>query len=447
MSIKSQHKKKEWDVHDYDHRLNLITKNAKRDLSKRNFTVFLNYDKSMVRIPLSKATRVKHLQTILTETKMINKEWKDVLRADIDELVFKIMDTYSDEKGQESNTSYDMKKILRIFYRWMKTGDRKKKQNEMDPYEVQGITLSTVKDKIVREDLLDDDDLDKLLKACGENERDRAFIDVHTEAGTRPGETLSLRIKDVKIDEYGAIINVIGKTYARPVRLIRSVPNLLVYLQNHPFKNEPDAPLWIMIDPDDYGKPMTYYATRAMILRRVKNAKMSKRVYLNLFRHSEATKTANFMTEAQMRKRHGWTATSKMPARYVHMINSDVENAIFEHYGIRKKEDSKPDAPIKCQFCDMFNPHDSDICTKCTKPLSIESAMKIDEEKQEEKILLEEKLKDANNTKAELDQKIQEINKIKDDFVMEMAVKKRDEIFAQRQEEMMNDMQKQIDHL
>jgi integrase len=408
MSSKVQQKNKTWDIHDYDHRLDGLHKKAKKELSKRNLILFQDYDKSMVRLPLAKATRTKHLSTILTETRMINKDWKDVLRADIDELVYKIMETYSDEKGQESNTSYDMKKILRIFYRWVKTGSRLKKPNEIDPYEIQGITLGKVKDKIAREDLLDDDDLEKLLKACGENERDRCFIDVHTESGNRPGETLSLRIKDVKTDEHGAIINVIGKTNARPVRLIRSVPNLLTYLRNHPYKNDPDAPLWIMIDPDDYGRPMTYYAARAMILRRVKNAKMSKKVYLNLFRHSEATKTANYMTEAQMRKRHGWTATSKMPSRYVHLINSDVENAIFKHYGITKNEEIKPDAPIKCQFCDMFNPHDSEVCSKCVKPLDLKTAMKIDEKAQDEKTQLNKTIDDLKSQLSDYKEKSQD---------------------------------------
>jgi integrase len=383
MSTKAQQKSKQWDIHDYDHTLELIHIRAKKDLSKRNLTLFQDYDKSMVRIPLAKATRIKHLSTLLTETKMLNKDWKDALRSDIDDVVYKIMETYSDEKGQESNTSFDMKKILRIFYRWVKTGNRNKNPHEVDPYEIQGITLRRVKDRIVREDLLNEDDLERLLKSCGDNARDRAFIDVHTEAGTRPGETLSLRIKDVKTDEHGIIINVIGKTYARPVRLIRSVPNLLAYIRNHPIKNEPEAPLWLMIDPDDYGKPMSYHGARAMILRRVKNAKMSKRVYLNLFRHSEATKTANFLTEAQMRKRHGWTADSKMPARYVHLVDSDVESAIFNHYGIVKKEEAKPDLPIKCQFCDMFNPHDSEVCSKCAKPLDLEAGLKIDEKNQQ----------------------------------------------------------------
>ncbi len=51
---------------------------------------------------------------------------------------------------------------------------------------------------------------------------------------------------------------------------------------------------------------------------------------------------------------------------------------------------------------------------------------------------------DSDELKAELNQKIQEIDKIKDIFVLELATKKRDEIFAQRHLEI---MQKQIDEL
>ncbi len=54
---------------------------------------------------------------------------------------------------------------------------------------------------------------------------------------------------------------------------------------------------------------------------------------------------------------------------------------------------------------------------------------------------------DSDELKAELNQKIQEINEIKDKFVIESAVKKRDEIFAARQQEMMKNMQRQIDDL
>ncbi|MBA4719404.1 MAG: hypothetical protein HRO68_10035 [Nitrosopumilus sp.] len=54
---------------------------------------------------------------------------------------------------------------------------------------------------------------------------------------------------------------------------------------------------------------------------------------------------------------------------------------------------------------------------------------------------------DSDELRIELKEKISEMSKLKDDLVMEMAIKKKDEIIAQRQYEMMQDMQRQIDQL
>lgn len=392
---------KEWDVHNYDKQISQSFAKMKTAFSKRNYETMQEYDKSMIRIPLSKALRNKHLQALLQITKKVNKDWKDVLRDDIDDITVWIMETYGDHKGQETHSSYDMKKVLKLFYRWFKTGERRKRPNQPEPYEIQGVTLGKVKDRIVREDLVTEDDLEKLLVACL-SVRDKAFIHTHYEAGTRPGEILSLRIKDVKFDEHGALINVIGKTYARPIRLIHSVPNLLTWIQNHPYKDDPDSALWIITEKHHYGQPMSYATADRLLKNALKRSKLNKKINLNLFRHSEATRTANFMTEPQLRKRHGWTANSKMTARYVHLVNADVENAIFEHYGIKKKEEKKQDMPTKCQFCDMFNPVGSEVCSKCAKPLDIEAAIKLDEKTQEEKEKLAKKIETLESKMIEL---------------------------------------------
>jgi len=140
---------------------------------------------------------------------------------------------------------------------------------------------------------------------------------VHAEAGTRPGEILSLSIKHVIFDEYGAIIKVDGKTGPRPIRLVKSTPNLSSWINVHPMRDNPDAPLWINTSPKKFGEPLSYQASYQMVKRRCQIAELPKNVNLKLFRHSEATSSANFMTEAQLRKRHGWSNTSKMPARFV----------------------------------------------------------------------------------------------------------------------------------
>lgn len=356
-----------------------VKRRIQDELSPENVELISQYDMEMIRQSIAIATRQKHLRTLLGLSRILQKDWKEVTKQDIEKLVFEIMDRYSDETGKETNYSYDHKKILKIFFRWIKLGSREFAEVG-DPPETSKIRMKKVRDKIIREDLLTKDDISRLLYACGENSRDRALIDCHSEGGTRPGEILSLRIKDVKFDQYGANLHVDGKTGPRTVRLVKSTPTLASWLSIHPFREQPDAPVWINLAKNHYGEQMSYPATRAMFRRRAKMANLEKRVNLNMFRHSEATNSAKFMTEAQLRKRHGWSPESKMPARYVHMVNADVDAAIFEHLGIKSKENEEKDIPKICQICQMANSYESSICCKCGKPLDLATAIEREEE-------------------------------------------------------------------
>ena len=349
-------------VHDYDYQIERTTILLKRDVSSENFELVKKYDIEMVKAALGKATRHKHLKMILSLTRLLDKNWQEITKDDIDELVYNIMKKYGGDSGEETNTTWDHKKTLKIFFRWIKLGSRDQK-DVGDPPETKSVKVRRVKNNIIREDLLTHEDLEKLLFACGGNLRDKAFIACHYEAGTRPGEILSLLIKHVKFDDEGAVIHVDGKTGPRPIRLIESVPHLAAWIESHPFRTEPDSPLWINIGPKSFGSPLSYPASRNMIARRVKLAHITKRVYPYLFRHSEATRTANFLTEPQLRKRHGWSADSRMTANYVHLVNADVDNAIFEHYGIKKQTREKLNLPKECHFCKTSNPYDGTLCS------------------------------------------------------------------------------------
>ncbi|MGI0040356.1 MAG: tyrosine-type recombinase/integrase [Nitrosopumilaceae archaeon] len=367
-------------IYDYDDRIRRTYNLIKRDLSKDNHDLVKRYDKEMLTQGLGKAVRHKNLQIVLNLSRLLGKDWMDASKDDIENLVIKIIELYADKNGQETYTSYDHKKILKMFFRWLKLGSREQKQVG-DPPETKSIRIKKVKDKISREDLLTESDLTRLLHCCGDHLRDKAFIDCHFEAGTRPGEILNLQIKHVELDKLGAILKVDGKTGARTIRLIKSVPNLHAWLNNHPMKNNPDAPLWINQSVHHFGEPLSYPSVYQMMKRRCKQAGLSKRVYPNLFRHTAATSAANFMTEAQMRARHGWTPYSKMPGRYVHLNNADVEEAILAHYGLsNKKEEQKQKLPKLCQICDTHNSHDETVCIKCARPLDLQTALKLEEE-------------------------------------------------------------------
>jgi len=93
-------------VHDFDYRLYQTLNLIKRDFSKANARIIKKYDIEMINQTLAKATRWKHLQTLVNLTKMIKKDWEEVTKEDIDELVSEIMERFGSSNGQESNYSY-----------------------------------------------------------------------------------------------------------------------------------------------------------------------------------------------------------------------------------------------------------------------------------------------------------------------------------------------------
>jgi len=97
-------------VHDFDYRLYQVWELIKREFSKENARIIKKYDIEMTNQTLAKATRWKHIQTLINLTKMINKNWKDITKEDIGELVAQIIERFGSLNGQESNYSYDHKK-------------------------------------------------------------------------------------------------------------------------------------------------------------------------------------------------------------------------------------------------------------------------------------------------------------------------------------------------
>ncbi|MCL5988533.1 MAG: tyrosine-type recombinase/integrase [Candidatus Thermoplasmatota archaeon] len=68
------------------------------------------------------------------------------------------------------------------------------------------------------EDLLIKEELNKIIENAM-NPRERALFSLMYDSGCRIGEILTLRIKDMAFDQFGAIIHFSGKTGERKVRI------------------------------------------------------------------------------------------------------------------------------------------------------------------------------------------------------------------------------------
>ena len=99
-------------IYDYDDRIDRTYKIIAKELSLENAELIKKYDRSMMTESLAKATRHKHLQVILNLTRFLGKDWKEAKRDDIDNVTVRVVQEYCNDSGQETNTSYDHKKIL-----------------------------------------------------------------------------------------------------------------------------------------------------------------------------------------------------------------------------------------------------------------------------------------------------------------------------------------------
>jgi FKBP-type peptidyl-prolyl cis-trans isomerase (trigger factor) len=153
------------DIHDFDRRITSVLKRLNNELSPENMLLVNRYHNTMIIDTAGKAVQEKHLQTILSLSRMLNKNWQNVTRQDVDDLIVEISKKYSDQKGQEKHTSYDYKKVLKIFVRWVKIGSRRKDLDIQEPIEIRNIRLRRVKDRLSRENLITETDLDKMIPA------------------------------------------------------------------------------------------------------------------------------------------------------------------------------------------------------------------------------------------------------------------------------------------
>ena len=373
--------------YDYENRINRHLSKCKEVLSQNDCELVKKYHTQMIITSMAIATQSKNLEIIASLSSMIDKEWTTLVKDDINNLVAVVMQCYS-KNGQETHTSYDHKKILKLWFRFVKLGNRLHKKVGT-PDELFDVEMKTVPNNLVREQLIDEKDISALI-THSLNLRDKAMWSVAYEAGLRVGEFCSLKLRHVAHDKNGFLISVIGKTGSRKVRLHSSQVELGAWINTHPLRDDPESPLWITLDSK--SERMKPDAVRMQLSKTVKRAKLKKRVYMHLFRHSEITRIVLKTSDLTMKERHGFSANSKMIARYSHLNQDDHDKEYLEAIGVEVKEtETKERLPITCKICNSLNAPDQDLCAVCAKPLTLQKAIQFDSQPEyNKKAMIEE---------------------------------------------------------
>lgn len=226
--------------------------------------------------------------------------------------------------------------------------------------------------------------LETLVRAM-DHPRDRAILAFTFDTGARLDEIASLKVGALSLHREYGIVALHGKTGTRDVAFVRALPYLTTWLNMHPSPADRDAPLWVTLGRDQ-GKTLAYSSVADVFARaaRISGLPLSA----HDLRHGRATEAAQIgWNESKMRAHFGWSASSIMPSKYVHLASVDVRNQVLQDAGLEAEEKAEPAGmPIPCPNCGHRNEPVNVVCGICRFPLDEKEAGKVHE--------LEAKVKD-----------------------------------------------------
>jgi len=251
------------DIYNFDDRLRREHERLEK-LPRKDREVILEFEKYCKASGISKSRIVKYLYSLRKIAGWLGKPLREACRKDIERVLAEMED-----KDYSAWTKHDYRVVLKRFYTWLNGGE----ELETVKWFKTSIKLS---DAMLPEQLITEDEVKKMIKAA-KNPRDKALIATLYESGARISELASMSIKDVSFEENYATIMVKGKTGSRKIILVVAAPYLATWIENHPLKDNPEAPLWISLWNINYLQRISYQTIAAMLKRVARSAGIRKK--------------------------------------------------------------------------------------------------------------------------------------------------------------------------
>jgi site-specific recombinase XerD len=348
-------------------------------ISQRNKQLVLEYDKKLSS-DVGFARRKKIIDYL--------KWWAQELKADFDKAGKEELDavytSLKADRARSTGTKNNHIFILRQFYKHLEGDDDffPEKIRKLKPMAAQQDMISEDGTTSVR--IFTTDEIESMINS-GRTARDKCLIALSYDSGGRLDEISALKMMHVKQDGMFYKIFLHGdktknhnRVAQRWVSVYYSVPYIREYVRTHPHKYEGGVEsFWTSFDvlQGNMGKPLTYDGVRKIFERAMEVAGIEGRRFHDL-RHTKYTHLCRMgMKEQQAKKFMGWSLNSKQPARYAHLVDEDISEELARMYGLpfeRKKKDTIP-IPIRCPKCSEVNDAGSEVCSKCSNPLSLKA--------------------------------------------------------------------------
>ena len=200
-----------------------------------------------------------------------------------------------------------------------------------------------------------------------------------------------LKIKHISIKErYGeGEIPHEAKTGAGPILLTCSFPYVRDWLNEHPFKNEPEARLICNLNTGAPINPEAIWTMMKQLRKRilrlletgsiinVKEREKLRHLIKNkkwnpyCIRHSAITADSDFLPEYALKKKVRWSMNSKQGSRYIkRRMGNDLKQKILVYNGIvPPPEIERKPSVLCCPRCTLVNAVENKYCSECSYPL------------------------------------------------------------------------------
>jgi site-specific recombinase XerD len=228
--------------------------------------------------------------------------------------------------------------------------------------------------------MLSTDETDRIV-AAGTNVRDRCLMAMLAESGMRPFELLDLKWQDLKIDGYGVVINVKGKTEVpRFIRLVHSAPYIAAWRNDHPEPTE-TAFIFTSLRSPDIEQRLTHSGLKKIVRLAVAKAGIKKKVSPYLFRHSNVTRMLEEgYSDSTIRMVHWGSQTTQMLGTYGHVSSAAIDAELLDKAGVVTKEKKERKQVHQCYDCKTILKPTDEFCPKCGKPQSEEARQTVQSE-------------------------------------------------------------------
>ena len=345
--------------------------------SQSNIQLILEHDKKLAGNRISDEHRKKFIDRLRWWAEYLKKDFRKATKEDL-EAGYEAIKARKDLKVGTINFYITM---LRQFYKWLEGDDEEfpKKVRHLKPLAYQPELISEYGESSIQ--IYSVEELERMIK-LGRSAREKCLVALSYDCGGRLNEILSLKMGNIKREPPFYKIYLHGdKTWKRArvgkrwVGVYFAVPYINEFLKSHPSGLEDkDAPLWI--NSGKYGGRKNAQLSQAgfkTLFDRLKAKAGIKGKRFHDLRHTKATHLLRLgMHEGKIKKYMGWSMNSKQLARYVHLVQEDIDEELSRMYGIpftRRKYDDIP-IPVKCNTCGEVNSAGSDLCSKCNNPIS-----------------------------------------------------------------------------